>query len=482
MDLSKILLEGSGDSNGDDDKGTSPGEGIYSITAHSYNGTFIKCFTIEVDRSPTSTYPTPPGYKMISTATSISMGGVHIVEHFVPQLLLDIDIQILLTTTDLNPSSDSASGIKFKSFTPTERKELYQNIGDPQETFKKLLEKVEVKPTGLSFNVQSTKCLKQLTFGFGTTGIQEIDGLLSKRITPATFMQIVYSGFGIILHQQEVDKWELTDLMTLVNESQPQEVSLENIASLRTSYDYKKMAKSTIVAWTADGRIAGGNIASGDVRDVILKKSYDSPADSKDVSYGKFSVATGADAELSAPSIPLLKFAVLKDIKITPASEDKSATGTWTPQGDSSCFGGQEITEPVTEVNKSKSSFMFLPAESKEKKYDVSAIGVKMKGLFAKHLHKMMIFRNKLESAQLSITLEGVALTSFTKFKLGDAQGSLQKVVITPTEARKVNESANVEVEGFIMNSTTIRSSGRTITVISYVNMEDTFPLVFGKR
>ncbi len=157
-----------------------------------------------------------------------------------------------------------------------------------------------------------------------------------------------------------------------------------------------------------------------------------------------------------------------------------SAEAKYNPVGD--CFEGKEIKAKAVEITDHKESFLFnAPSDDKDPLYDVSALAVKMKGMFARNLHKLMVFRNKLESAQLNITFDGTSVSAFTSFSLDEGGGSLQKAIISPSEAKRVTETANVATAGFIMHSTTIRSSGRIVSILSYVNMKDEFPLVFNK-
>ena len=72
-------------------EGDGSGKGIYSIVVRSYSGSFVKCFTVEVVRSPSSSYDAPDGYTMVSTSTSVSAGGVHITENYIPQMVIDVD-------------------------------------------------------------------------------------------------------------------------------------------------------------------------------------------------------------------------------------------------------------------------------------------------------------------------------------------------------------------------------------------------------
>ena len=462
---------------GDD---TGSGKGIFSIRVESHNGRFVKCFTVEVDRSPSGVYPTPEGYKMVSTATTLSTGGVHIVEKYVPQVMLDIDKLILLLDSTINPTEGSASGIVSSAITNTQREKLYQGLGDVSETFKRLLEYADVS-FAFTSNLTTTKCLKELSFGFKNVGMQEIDGLLSKRITPATFMQIVYAGFEIILVQQSPTSWELTDMYTLIKDSNasPVPVTLNQLASISSSYDYKKMAKYSNIGIREDGSVGYTKLAGDDsVGDLISQKGYQDVMANRLLSSHSLSVATGSDVEISAPSLPLLRVSTLRGVVVTPGTDDEPAISKWTPEGD--CLGGKEIEAVAVKIKPVYSGFQSKKIEDPDDvRYDVSALGVKVKGLFSTFLHSMMAFRNKLESENMSMTLEGVSIGAFTSFKT-PAGGSLQKVVITPSSAEKVVESANSEMTGFIMNSTTIRAAGRIISVISYVNANETFPLVFG--
>lgn len=486
IDLSSILLTGENDKqeseNNDGEKG--PGYGVYSITVQSYNGAFIRCHNIIVDRSPNSTYKAPKGYKLLSTATSVSVGGVHIVENYVPQMMLDVDTMILLLGTNIDPTKDSASKIKFKSLTPTERSALYSGLNDVQKTFDTLLSVAGVNSGNVSYNLESTRCLKQLSFAFDVANIQQIDGLLRKRITPAVFMQIIYAGFGLTLLQTSLTGWTLTDTMAMISKASPREVSIENIASLRTSYDYKKMAKSTHITMNGQGQIVTSRIAGGDVSEIHEATSRENSMFNQQTPWANQSIATGSDVEKSAPALPLLRFATYKGVKIT-ESTDKNGkvTATAKQEMDGDCLDGDgDIEAKVVAIPEKVSGFQSIPTASSKTKYDISSLSVKAKGKFAAFLHKMMTFENKLESAQLSTTFEGVILPAFSSFSMSDGSGSLQKSVISSASAEKEVETANVGTTGFIMSSTIIRSSGRTISMISYANMEDAFPLVFGKK
>ena len=477
MDLSSVLLL--------DDDGTpiipeggsdTPGSGIYSITVQSYNGSFIKCNTITVDRGPNSTYPLPDGYRLMTTATSVSTGGVHIVETYVPQMLLDVDIQILmLDDTGINPSAGAASGVTHKSLTPGQRKGIYEGLNDPHSTFTALMSVAGSGLARVGSNIGSTKCLKQMSFAFEVTGIQEIDGMLAKRVTPSSFMQIVYAGFGIVLIQTGVNDWVLTDMITASGSSEPKQVSIENIASLRSSYDYKKMAKSTHIGLNGEGQIVATPNSS--VSGGIAAESYKDGQLNQRTAYAGSSIATGIDIELSAQAMPLLRFISYKNVTVKEGAEGKDAEATYKLEGD--CFPEGEITAKAVPIELKEGSLIYAPPVSDKKKFDISALAVEAKGKFAMFIHKLLIFRNKLESAQLSTTFDGVVLPAFTSFEVTGGEGSLQKVIISPTDAERVVETANVETQGYIMSSTIIRSSGRIISVVSYINMEDAFPLVF---
>ncbi len=274
MDLSSVLLMKTIDDV--DSEGTDPqlaeGEGIYSIVVESYNGTFAKCFKIRVDRSPSSTYSAPPGYVKMTSAESISIGGVHIVEEYLPSFLLILDTMILLIEGEINPSEGAASGIEFKVMTKGMREDLYANLHDVEKTFNTLL-KVAGSSVGIGCNAQSVKCLKELHFGHDVVGTQFIDGLLRKRITPASFMQIIYEGFGLIVVQTELDEWVLTDIVTMISNAEPIQVDMKNIASMRTAYDYKKIAKSSHIALDNTGSPTTSVTEGGNMPETIAQIS-----------------------------------------------------------------------------------------------------------------------------------------------------------------------------------------------------------------
>ena len=479
IDLSSVLLLNDNDDPmiPSGEAGEVSGDGIYSITVQSYNGSFVKCFTIRVDRSPNSTYEIPTGYVMISTATGVSTGGVHIVENYVPQMMLDIDTQILLLDSDTNPTKDSASGADFKVLTPNERSSLYSGMNDVYRTFQLLMQVAGVPAINVSSNVTSTRCLKQMSFAFEVTNLQQIDGLLSKRITPATFMQIVYVGFGLVLVQEELNQWSLTDTIAMISSGEPKRVSIENIASLRSSYDYKKMAKSTHITMNGEGQITTSVFNGGDLKEGIDKKNYQSSVMDKATPWASQSLATGTDVELSAPAMPLLRFATYKGVTITAGADGEDAEAEYTLEGD--CFPKGVIKAKASEIIEEGEGFMREVPASSKKKYDISALSVVAKGEFARFMHTLLIFRNKLESAQLSTTFEGIVIPAFSSFELTEGAGSLQKVIISAVGSERSVETANVGVTGFVMGSTIIRNSGRIVSVVSYANMEDAFPLVF---
>ena len=468
MDLSSVLLTGEGDSTTDYANG---GEGIYSITVRSYNGTFVKCHTIEVDRSPSSTYPTPDGYQLMSSATSVSAGGVHIVEHFIPYMIAAVDTLILLTDTVLNPTEGAASGIQFKILTKSQRDEIYQHLDDCYRTFLSMMEAAGVGGN-ISSSLQTTRCLKELSFGYDTVNLQRIDGLLRKRITPATFMQIVYAGFQVVLVQVELNEWVLTDTLAMQGLGDPVLGTMDNIASIRNAYDFKKMAKSTHIALDGEGRvtesvIGGGNtpanIAAGSYSDGNLNRSLGNPG----------SIATGSDVEMSAPAMPLLRFAQFKGVTVGAGGKVKiSSTG--------GCLGGQEIEAQATPIAKKLPFFRKtqVASDPDDVKYDISSINVVMRGMFAKNLHAMMSFRNKLESTSLNITMEGISVPAFGGIVVAGG-GALQKVIIGPSSVTRKVEAAKVDVGGFVMSSTVIRTSGRLVSIVSYVNLKEAYPLVF---
>ncbi len=480
MDLSKILLLGGLDEeDGSEEKEDSNGEGkgIYSITVDSHNGRFVKCFNIRVDRSPSASYDPPEGYRKISSAQSISMGGAHIVEEFTPGLLLDVDTLILLLETGTNPTKGSASGIELKILSRKERYAMYKTLYDVEATFRTMLKAAGITAVNLTFTGQSTKCLRELNFGYDNKGPAFIDGMLSRRITPAVFMQIVYSGFGLILLQTDTNRWELTDTMTMVKSSTSISVSAENIASLRSSYDYKKMAKYTHIALDATGAPSASIVNDGSVSQEVAKISYGLSDTNKIITANKESVATGVDIELSSPAMPLLRFSSFTDVTIEGKGEDAKAVKTFT---NAECFDGERVEAKAIETPKPDDGFKKEPASSGKVNYDVSALMVKLRGMFAKNLHALMTFRNGLESANLSITFDGVVLPAFNSFTTGGA-GSLQKVIISPTEAERVTEEADVASTGFIMGCRITRSSGRVVSTISYADISKAYPLVFDK-
>ena len=481
MNFDKILLAGEKDDTDKEDDSGGEGKGIYSIKVKSHNGRFVKCFTVEVERSPTSVYNPPAGYRMVSTATTLSTGGIHIKEVYVPQVLLDMDIQILLLSASVNPTSGAASGVEHKALTSTERNDLYKGLGDVAETFKKLLKVID-KTIPITSNLTTTKCLKEFSFGYDNVRLQEIDGLLSKRITPSSFMQIIYAGFEVILVQKDLNAWELTDMYTLIGESDEKiiEVSLDQLSSMSSSYNYKKMAKYSNVMMTAEGVVGFSKAIGGNdsISDIESQKIYADKKFNVALPSRSRSVATGADVEMASPALPMLRVSRLKGVVVVPSTGDKPAYSKWTSTGD--CFGGKTIEAVAVKAKPSKSGFQTdTLAKDSDARYDISALGVKVKGLFAKHIHSMLAFKNKMESEDMTMSLEGVTIGAFTTFSTPSG-GSLQKVVISATEVKKEVESADTAVTGFIMNSTTVRAAGRTVSYISYVNMKDTFPLVFG--
>ena len=135
------------------------------------------------------------------------------------------------------------------------------------------------------------------------------------------------------------------------------------------------------------------------------------------------------------------------------------------------------MTAKVPEAKRRVSRFRRdAPIESGEKKYDISPLAVKMKGMFAKGLHALMQFRNKLETTRVSISIDGRAVLAFRNFQVDGGGGSLQKAVIGPTGVTVEVETANMGNGGFIMNSVTIRSSGRVVSTITYADMPNIFP------
>ncbi len=480
MNLSGILLLGGldeeeGGEESEDSEGS--GKGIYSITVDSHNGRFVKCFNIRVDRSPSASYEPPKGYRKISSAQSVSMGGAHIIEEFTPGLLLDVDTLILLLETGTNPTSGAASGIELKILTRAERNKMYKTLYDVEATFNTMLEAAGITDAKITFRAESTKCLRELNFGYDNKGPAFIDGMLTRRITPAVFMQIIYSGFGLVLLQTDIDTWELTDTMTMVRSSIPISVSAENIASLRSSYDYKKMAKYTHIALDATGAPVEAIVNNGMVKQEVAKISYGMSDMNMIIAGNKESVATGVDVELSSPAMPLLRFSSFTDVTVEGKGKDAKAIKTF---NNSECFDGKKIEAKAIEIPKPDDGFKREPASSGEVNYDISALTVKLRGIFAKNLHGLMAFRNGLESANLSITFDGVVLPAFGSFTTG-AGGSLQKVIISPTEAERVTEEVDIASSGFIMGCRITRSSGRVVSTISYADISKAYPLVFKK-
>ncbi len=435
------------------------GFGIYSVTIESSSGPFVKCNTIRVDRSPAASYLAPEGYVMASSTSSVSMGGAHVVEHYVPSSMLAVNKQILLLANEIDPNENPASGYSPASMTPAERETLYMNLYNPSRVFGMLMgiaggEGGGGEGGGWTYSGGGVLgILQEVTFGLDVVGMAEIDGLLGKRITPASFMRIVYSGFGLVFVQSGIGGFSLRTLDSIGSE--PISVSADEIASISSSYDFLKMAKMSSITMTPDGEIVDGVNNSENVVDI--KKSRESNVLNVRAA-GAGGVATGEMAEMHAPSIPLLRVARFRGVSVSKGISKMTV-------------GGEEISAPARLIPPRVSGFMgpIIPEEGVEEKWDVSALSIIVKGKLAKKLHSLMAFRNALESTLSSATVEGVALPGFSSFTI-TGSGSLQKAIINASGVSHETETADPGEGGTIMHSTITSTSGRLVSSISFID------------
>jgi hypothetical protein len=446
-----------------------PSIGVYSITVQSNFDGFCAWYSTTVERSPDSEYKGPDDAVLVNSSETINTGGVAILETYMPQFVLDLQ-KIILVSMDGDTATPSGPSLGAGVLTQSAMMEIAANVLDISFVFNKVLEAVGATG-GVEMQGSTQALFTDLDAMYHAPPYLVSQLLAMRRLTPASIMQTLYAGLGILVKQSE-GGFILTDEVSCMKGA-PVAVNADNIVSITGSFDTSKIPKQSAILFDESGAAgAKATISDNSIRnqvrsDLAVNKGNDLTL--RATPGASISTATGTSALITMEPIPLLQLAKLSDAVLGGGGDTVTLT-----------LGDRTVEVPVNKIKKAKDTMVGKKdITDTEESRDLSPVLVKAKQLLLQRMQEMMGLKAIMGSSSKTAVVDGTTIGFFCPVTISGGEISLQKAVMTPGSIEQVTEEGSIEDSGFITSITVTAHAGIVTSSINYVSLSNTYKGIF---
>lgn len=460
--------------------GPSSLEGIFSINVKSFETNFLAGYSVTIERDTVASYTPPDGYVKVSENVTVSTQGIAVIESYMPLFHFQVKEPILLTAVDSTIPKPTREKFDLKSLDVEKLKELMDKVYQPIEILKYLVKTVIGSNDDIISDSNVATCLEVFAPYFHA----QVANLTQDvpKTTIETIMIGLYQGIGFILKQTGAKQWTLTDLWTLyASTANQQNINSSAIVSTSSGVDFRKVAKYTSMGLDENGQPAQRTIFNGVTTDNIRAMNDNSIQEIRFKGWheGLTGASVGEATIAMAQPIPLIHFATLKGVSVSPSANKKTASVSFPSSGDSEvgqCFPSNDMV--VQSVEKTKDIMRKKKnIKNKEEKvlYNLAPVSQRMKQFFynkMRHLAAMGVVRN---ATRRRAVVDNILVENLKVITFGGGGISMEKALISSSSVTSQTESYTMNDTGLVTDVSVTVQPGFVTSSIGYVNLDNAF-------